>query len=375
MTLVTRAQSILVFSAVRRSHRSHQARIGRPGLVARVAAESLVERPLLAESSTAGGEGRAIVAADERTADDPADLAEILVVEASHRHRRRPEPDPGGHGRRPLVERHGVPVDGDRGLGEPLLGVLAGPLRRTQVDLQQVRVGAAGKHVETAILQRLGEHVGIPTHLCLIGPERLRRGDREAGRLGCDHVLERPSLHAWEDRAVERLGVLLLAEHEARARSRKRLVRRRRHEIAVRHRIRVQAGRDEPGEVGHVAHQEGANLVGDLAEAVGLDRTRVGRPATDDQLRSRRLRDPQHVVVVDKVRLRRYAVARNRVEAPREIDFEPVRQVSAMRELEPEQRVARLQTGEVDTHVRLRPRVRLHVRVLGTVERLDAVDR
>ena len=46
-----------------------------------------------------------------------------------------------------------------------------------------------------------------------------------------------------------------------------------------------------------------------------------------------------------------------------------------MRELEREDRVARLERGHVDGHVRLRARVRLHVRVLGAEELLRAVDR
>ena len=46
-----------------------------------------------------------------------------------------------------------------------------------------------------------------------------------------------------------------------------------------------------------------------------------------------------------------------------------------MRELEREDRLARLQSGHVDGHVRLRSRVRLDVRVLGAEEREGAVDR
>ena len=46
-----------------------------------------------------------------------------------------------------------------------------------------------------------------------------------------------------------------------------------------------------------------------------------------------------------------------------------------MRQLEREDRVAGLQDREVDGHVRLRPGVRLDVRVLGAEERLRAVDR
>src|SRR5213079_1856548 len=105
-----------------------------------------------------------------------------------------------------------------------------------------------------------------------------------AGRLGRDYVEKRPALHSRENCLVERLCVFFLAEDEAGARARERLVRGRRDEVAMRRGVRVQAGRDETGEMGHVAKEQRAHLVGDLAEAFGLDPPRIGRPPTDDQL-------------------------------------------------------------------------------------------
>ena len=46
----------------------------------------------------------------------------------------------------------------------------------------------------------------------------------------------------------------------------------------------------------------------------------------------------------------------------------PVGQMTAVREVHPEHRVARLQQREVHSHVRLRARVRLDVGVLGAEE-------
>ena len=77
-----------------------------------------------------------------------------------------------------------------------------------------------------------------------------------------------------------------LAEDHPAARAAERLVDRRRDHVGVRHRVGVQAGGDEAGEVGHVDHQLGADLVGDLAEAREVELARVGRPAGEDQLRA-----------------------------------------------------------------------------------------
>ncbi len=259
--------------------------------------------------------------------------------------------------------------------GEAILRVLAAPLRAAQIDEQQVRVGTAGEDVQPALLDRRGERVRVRPHRALVLAEGLRRSDPEAGRLRRDHVVQRSALHPGEDGAVECLRVLLAAEDEPRPRPGERLVRRRGHEVAVLDRVRVQPRGHEAREVGHVAEQQCVHLVRDLAEAPGLDRARIRRAAAHDQLRTVLLREGEHVVVVDEVRLPRHAVVDDVVEPPGEIHLEAVGQVAAVGQLERENRVARLQDGEVDGHVRLRTRVRLHVRVLGAEERLRAVDR
>ena len=186
---------------------------------------------------------------------------------------------------------------------------------------------------------------------------------------------ERAALHSGEDGTVERGGVFLAAEDEACARPRECLVGRRRDEVGVLDRVRVQPRGDKPGEVRHVAHQQRADLVGDPPELQRFDGPRVGRPAADDQPRPVLLRQREHLVVVDDVRLAGDAVVDDGVEPAGEVDLQPVREMAAVVEPKREDRVARLQHGEVDGHVRLRAGVRLNVRVLGPEELLRAVDR
>jgi hypothetical protein len=80
--------------------------------------------------------------------------------------------------------------------------------------------------------------------------------------------------------------------------------------------------------VGHVAEKQGADLVSDLAEAVGLDPARIGGASADDQLRAALLGQAQNLVEVDEVRLAVDSVADDLVELPREVDLEAVRQMS-----------------------------------------------
>ena len=343
--------------------------------VRRVAAEPRVQRTALAERLRAGGEPDEIRLLGERAADDPADLVEVLLVEAAHRAGGGAHPDAGRDGRRALVEGHGVAVRGDPDLGKPVFRVLARPLGLAQVELEEMRVGTAGEHVEAARLELVGERVRVRADLRLVLAEGGCGRDPEARRLRCDHVLHRPALHAREDRAVERLRMLLAAEDQAGARAGERLVRRRADEVAVRHRVGMQAGGDEPGEVGHVAEQHCVHLVGDLTEAVGLDGSWVRRAAADDHPRPVLPGELEDLVVVDEVRLARHAVVDERVQAPGEVDLQPVGQMAAVVEPQREHGVAGLQHRGVDRHVRLRAGVRLHVRVLGAEQLLRAVDR
>ena len=65
------------------------------------------------------------------------------------------------------------------------------------------------------------------------------------------------------------------------------------------HRVGVHAGGDEAGDVGDVGHQQGAALVGDLAEGGEVDGARVGAVAADDELGPVLQRQRAHLVVVD----------------------------------------------------------------------------
>jgi hypothetical protein len=176
---------------------------------------------------------------------------------------------------------------------------------------------------------------------------------------------QRAALHAREDALVDGLGVLLLAEYEAAARTAQRLVRGRGHGIGVRDRRRMQLGCDQPGDVGHVDHEARAHFGGDPGEVLEVDDARVGAGARHDELRPVFLRQVADLVVVDALVVLAHAVGDHVVEHTAEVDRRAVRQMAAVREVHAEDRVTRLEQGEVDAHVRLGAGVRLHVGVVG----------
>ena len=148
-----------------------------------------------------------------------------------------------------------------------------------------------------------------------------------------------------------------------------------RDHVAVLDGVRVLSGGDEPGEVRHVAHEFRADRIGDLAEAREIELARIGRPAGDDQLRPLFLRDPLDLVHVDPVVVLRNAVGNDLVELSRDVQLHPVREMTAVIELQAHDLVARIEQRHVDRVIGLSAGVGLDVRVLGAEERLRAVDR
>ena len=105
-----------------------------------------------------------------------------------------------------------------------------------------------------------------------------------------------------------------------------------------------------------------------------VDRPGIGARADNDHLRLSLVGKPLHLLVVDPLIVPSNTVRDDRVELSRKIQRMTVREVSAMREVHPKHRVARLQQRQIHRHVRLCARVRLHVGVLGAKQLLRARD-
>ena len=244
-----------------------------------------------------------------------------------------------------------------------------------------MHVGAARAHRDAGggdvgLGQTLGEDRGAAHGALLTLDERGARRELERGRLRRDHVHERSALLTQEDGGVDLLGeVGIVGQDEARARAADRLVHRRRHDVGVGHGRGVQARRDEAGEVRHVDPEQGADLVGDLAEAREVELAGVGRPPGDDDLGRVLDGEALDLVHVDDRGLGVDAVRDDVVEPAREVDLHAVREVPAVVERQAEQGVAGARDGVQHGGVGGCPGVRLHVGELGTEQCLGACDR
>ena len=104
----------------------------------------------------------------------------------------------------------------------------------------------------------------------------------------------------------------------------------------------MHAAGDEPGEMRHVDHEPGADLVGDLAEAAKVEDARVSRAAGDDHLGPMLFRQPQHFVHVDQMVLAPHAVRHDLEPAARQIDRRAMREMAAGGEVEAHEGIAGL---------------------------------
>ena len=148
-----------------------------------------------------------------------------------------------------------------------------------------------------------------------------------------------------------------------------------RHEIGIWHRARVHLGGHEPGDVRHVGDDRRTDRLADVGDARKIDDARVGARAHHDHLRLVLVREALHLVVIDPLVVFAHAVRHDRVELAGKIQGVAVREMTAVREVHAQHRVARLQQGEVHRHVRLRAGMRLDVGVFGPEQVLGAGDR
>ena len=105
----------------------------------------------------------------------------------------------------------------------------------------------------------------------------------------------------------------------------------------------MRASRNQSGEVRHVDHEEGADLVGNRAHAGEVDDARIRAATADNQLGMLALGDLLELVVVDGFGILGDAVGNNPICLAGKVKLMPMREVAAMREVQAEDRVARLE--------------------------------
>lgn len=332
----------------------------------------------------AGGEG--FVGRLRQHVGDPVrDADGVLDRAAARGHGGGSDADAGGDEGRTLLVGDGVLVHGDPGTTEHPFGILAGQLATREVEQHQVVVGAAGDEDEPPLHQPTGHGVGVVEHRLRVDAEGGHIGLAERHRLASDDVHERTALTAREHGGVVRLrSIVPTGEADATARTTEGLVRGAGHVVARVERAGVEAGRDEPSEVSHVADQDRSDLVGDLPERLEVPQARVGGSTGHEHLGALAHGDLPHLVHVDAA-VGADPVGHRAVELARTVRSSTVGEVSTAGQGEAHQGVTGLEGGEVQRQVGVGTGVRLYVHAPARVqtehvastqdgELLDAVD-
>ena len=135
------------------------------------------------------------------------------------------------------------------------------------------------------------------------------------------------------------------------------------------------AAGDQPGEMGDVDDEIGADAVANGAEALEVPVTRIGRAAGDDQLRLVLARQRLDLIHVDPMRRPIDAIGDRLEPAPGHVDRRAVGEVSPRREIETHERVAGLHQSHEHALIGLAAGIGLDVGE-ATVEQLaGALDR
>jgi len=184
------------------------------------------------------------------------------------------------------------------------------------------------------------------------------------------------ALQSGEHAGVQLLvHILVIAEDHAAARAAQRLVGRRGHHMGIRQRARMKTGGHEPGEMGHIDHEIGADGIRDLAETRKIDDPRIGGRARDDQLRLMFFGEPRDFVIVDPAGILAHAILHG---------IEPlaglggrgtVGQMTARGQRQAEEGIARLQQRHEDRAIGLGAGMGLNIRKAAVEQTLGARNR
>mmetsp|Transcript_14353 Transcript_14353/g.22538 ORF Transcript_14353/g.22538 Transcript_14353/m.22538 type:complete len:357 (-) Transcript_14353:435-1505(-) len=254
--------------------------------------------------------GLDLLGQDDRLVEELGHLHKVLLLEPAGGERGRANAHAAGaDGRavahdRVLVQRD---VDGVAdllvlGAGEPL-----GP----QVPQDQVVVRAARAHAVALGGQGVGHGLRVGLHLDSVGLELGRGHLLELRGHGRDLVLVRAALQRGEHGVVDlarEVAVVPAEEDQARPGPTQALVRGGRHHVAVLEGVVGLLRGHQPGDVRHVAHEDGAVLVRDRAELRVVPVARVGGAAAHDQRRLVERGLLAELLVVQQARLRVHAV-------------------------------------------------------------------
>ena len=185
---------------------------------------------------------------------------------------------------------------------------------------------------------------------------------------------ERAALRSRENCLVDRAAALFPAQYERPARPPQGLVRRGRHHVGMRHRVRMNARGYQPGDMRRVHHQQGSDIPGYLGPSGEIQLPGVRARTDDYQPRLRGARDAQGLVMVYPLILPGDPVEDRLKEPSRVVLRLAVREMAAVVEVHRKDGVAGFYQRVIRREVGISACMRLHVHVFRAEEVLSSPD-
>ena len=153
-----------------------------------------------------------------------------------------------------------------------------------QIDQHDMALGAATDDAKATLSQGFRQDVGVFQNLLLIGFEAWLKCFFECHCFGRDDMHQGAALQTGEHRAVDGFFMRGFHQNDAAARSAQTFVRGGGDHIGMRHRVGVDARRDQTCVMRHVHQKNGADFFGHFGETREVDVQAVSRCPCNDQL-------------------------------------------------------------------------------------------
>ena len=132
---------------------------------------------------------------------------------------------------------------------------------------------------------------------------------------------------------------------------------------------------DQPGEMRHIDHEQGTDIIGNSAEAGEIDDARIGGATGDNQLRLMLFGQRLDLIIVDQMVFAAHAILHGVEPFARHRRRRAVGQVTARVQAHAEDGRAGLGQRQHHRAIGLRPRMRLDIGKAAAEQRLRPLDR
>ena len=140
-----------------------------------------------------------------------------------------------------------------------------------------MRIGTAGHDVQTAADQPFGKNLRIANDLFGIATEFRAQCLTKSSRLASDGMHQWPALQTRKDSRINLFAQrLIIRQDDAATTCAQCLVRCRCYDMRMRNRIGMQTSSHQTGDMRHINHQIGTDLVSHLAESCKIKRAGIG---------------------------------------------------------------------------------------------------